>query len=221
MTPRRICVFDTETGGVGPEAAQKWSIIQLGACVYYDGLLPGLDTNFMVVIKEDFPNYDPEAMAINGFTQERIDAEGVSPSVAMLRFVLWIHKQFPDLLNGERVTLMGHNVGYDVSFLQRLFRLAGVLTAYDAFFSYRAIDTASIARFLIDAGRVPVQDAKSNSLFEHFDCAPYKPHDALSDAIATGNLYQKMLNVAAEPLISLPSITVLNPESFVRHPGDY
>lgn len=188
--PRRICVIDTETGGVGAEASQNWSIVQLGACIYYDGVLPGVEQSFEVVIKEPVLTLDPEAMAINGFTVERIKAEGVSPATAAMKFVLWLHKNFPV---DERVTLMGHNVGYDVSFLQRLFRLADCLPMYDPIFNYRTIDTASIARFLIDARLVPVQDAKSISLFEHFGCAPSKPHDALSDAIATGKLYEKML----------------------------
>jgi DNA polymerase III epsilon subunit-like protein len=187
---KRYCVIDTETGGVGAEAAQRWSIIQLGACIYHDGVLPGVDQSFECVIKEESPAYHPEAMAINGFTRERIDAEGVSPSTAAMRFVLWLHRNFPV---DQKVMLMGHNIGYDVSFLQRLFRLAGCLSCYDDIFHYRTIDTPSIKRFLENIGA-----AKEGEL----ELEPVKPHDALSDAIATGRLYQKMEHRAKFPLLN-------------------
>lgn len=198
MDTKRYCVFDTETGGVGAEAAYNWSIFQLGACIYQTGgdggcVLPGVEHSFEVVINEPGQlYYQDEAMAVNGFTVERVRSEGIHPAQAMMKFVLWLHKNFP---GDEKVTLMGHNVGYDVSFLQRLFRLAECLPMYDSIFNYRAIDTASIARFLIDAGVVPLQKNDSKGLFEHFGVAPAKPHDALSDAIATGKLYEKMLTL--------------------------
>jgi DNA polymerase III epsilon subunit-like protein len=179
---KRYCVIDTETGGIGAEAAQRWSIIQLGACIY-DELVPGVGQSFECVIKEPTLHLDPEAMAINKFTVERIESEGITPGMAVIRFTMWLYKNFPDLVNGERVMLMGHNIGYDVSFLQRLFRLAGVLDAYNVIFNYRTIDTPSIKRFLVEAGY-----AKEGDL----ELEPTTPHDALSDAIATGKLYQKM-----------------------------
>jgi DNA polymerase III epsilon subunit-like protein len=201
---KRYCVIDTETGGIGAEAAQRWSIIQLGACIYYEGPLPGVGQSFECVIKEPTLHLDPEAMAINKFTVERIETEGISPAMAAVRFTIWLYENFPDLAKGERVMLMGHNIGYDVSFLQRLFRLAGVLDAYNTIFNYRTIDTPSIKRFLVEAGY-----AKEGEL----ELEPTTPHDALSDAIATGKLYQKMQRLVRMACM-MPASSDRNPYHF-------
>jgi DNA polymerase III epsilon subunit-like protein len=202
----KLIIFDTETGGVGINAAQKWSIIQLGAIVH-DTANPGGGPTFTCVINEELADVplslDPDAMKVNGFTIERIREEGLSPVVAVAAFLRWAWYHFPASLAGtDRIPLGGHNVGYDTHFLYRLFRLAGLPDLYDDVFSYRTMDTASIARALIDAGVVPLQDPKSHSLFAHFDCAPTKPHDALSDAIATAQLYAQLLSLLAPKPVS-------------------
>lgn len=199
MKPNRILFFDTETGGIGKDAARQWSLIQLGAIIW-DKDNPGGGPNFECVINEELAggllSLDPEAMKVNGFTVERIREEGISPIEATLRFLRWAWTHDPKSLWGEeKINLGGHNISYDTDFLFRLFSFAGLGLLYDQVFNYRYTDTASIARFLIQSGVVPLQDPKSSSLFEHFGCTPSKPHDARSDAIATAVLYERMMTL--------------------------
>ena len=154
-----IVFFDTETGGIGIDAARNWSIVQLGAVIWPDSMNQSV---FECVINEELAGYPlllhPEATEITGFTPERIREKGVHPSVAATKFLRWLWEHFPEACAGkEKINLGGHNVGYDTQFLARLFRIAGLIDVYDEIFNYRATDTASIARFLIDSGIVPLQ----------------------------------------------------------------
>jgi DNA polymerase III epsilon subunit-like protein len=198
----KIVFFDTETGGIGINAARDWSLIQLGAVVY-DTEDPGGGPRFECVINEELVGWElllhPDALKINGFTEERIRTEGVSPMVAAVNFLRFCWTHIPKslataepLAKPDLITLGAHNVGYDTHFLYRLFRAAGCPELYDTTFNYRTIDTATIARFLIDTGLVPLQKPSSETLFEFFDCKPSRAHDALEDAIAAAQLYKKM-----------------------------
>jgi len=192
VVPDRLLIIDTETGGVGFDSAHRCAIIQLGAVVWQWGKPePGFDEGFHQIIFDPTGDLDEDALRVNGFTREKILEYGVGPVEALLRFEMFLGRNFGD---GKPI-LCGHNIGYDVQYLARLYRIAGVPNRIDEVFNYRTLDTASIARFLILAGLVPLQEPTSISLFEHFGCKPIKAHDAFSDAVATHNLLTAMLNV--------------------------
>ena len=191
MVPDRLLIIDTETGGVGFDSAHRCAIIQLGAVVWErDKPEPGFDQGFHQIIMDPTGDLDEEALKVNGFTREKILEYGVGPVEALLRFEHFLGRHC-----GIKPILCGHNIGYDVQYLARLYRIAGAPHRMDEVFNYRTLDTASIARFLILAGLVPLQEPTSISLFEHFGCKPVKAHDAFSDAVATHNLLTAMLNV--------------------------
>lgn len=211
----KILFFDTETGGVGIDAARTWSLVQLGAVVYdtesdFDAVP---EPSFECVINEELADWKlslhPEALKVNGFTEERIRTEGISPSTAALNFLRFCWKNIPGSIDGELITLGAHAVGYDTHFLYRLFRAAGCPEVYDKTFNYRTVDTAATARFLIDAGILPLAKPTSETLFEFFGCKPDKAHDALSDTKATVTLYKKMRRLVQDyPHPSLDDVFV-------------
>lgn len=198
----KILFIDTETGGVGLRSAEYWSLIQIGAVVW-DSENPGGGPSFDRVVNEELSEggslrLHTEALAVNGFTEERIRHEGVSPAQATAELLAFLTAHFPGL-GKERITVGGHNVAYDVQFMGRLFRMSspkfGDLTLlYDRLFHYRTIDTCTLARFLIEAKCFPKEIETSSDLLEYFHCAPSKPHDALFDAISTAQLYERMLD---------------------------
>lgn len=204
----RITFFDTETGGIGIDAARKYSIVQLGATVY-DTNNPGGGAQFVCYIDESKGcdgsplSLDPAAMAVNKISEETISTLGLAPVEAVMFFTRFLAAQYPTTVADvpalkqvkELIILGGHNVGYDTHFLYRLFRHAGVAHMYDVLFSHRTVDTASIARFLIDSGIIGARDNKTETLFEFFDVKPSRAHDALCDAIATAQLYERMIEM--------------------------
>jgi DNA polymerase-3 subunit epsilon len=94
--------------------------------------------------------------------------------------------------------LAGHNVAFDVAFLKRLYRLAGV--SYPDFYSHRLLDTASLGLFFILSGHLPSGVAKSDELFAYFQI-PFdrdRRHSALGDARATAQLINAFLKMARD-----------------------
>lgn len=94
---------------------------------------------------------------------------------------------------------MGHNLFFDVSFLRRLYRQAGI--AFDPVFSHRLTDTAAIIRFLVLAERLPLTGASSTEAFDFFHI-PFnsdRRHTALEDARTTALLLNKLIEVVSPP----------------------
>jgi DNA polymerase III subunit epsilon len=96
---------------------------------------------------------------------------------------------------GEEVTLVGHNIGFDVAFLRKLAfeggreQLAGI--------SHRALDTHTLLYVLALENRIPVSATKSDGAFRHFgiQVPPSKRHTALEDARATRALLLAILDL--------------------------
>ncbi len=92
----------------------------------------------------------------------------------------------PSLLEfiGDAV-IVGHNVGFDLAFLQ-----AGLATHRPARLTNRIIDTRALARRLV---RGDVADCRLATLAEHFGVSHRPTHRALDDALATGEVLHCLL----------------------------
>jgi DNA polymerase-3 subunit epsilon len=95
----------------------------------------------------------------------------------------------------QPIILAGHNVAFDQAFLATF--LAGQGRTLEPRFSHRLVDTHSLASGLRDAGRLPVDDLSSSALFSHFaiQVPEEKRHTALGDALATFELYWKLVGL--------------------------
>lgn len=184
---RRLLVIDVETSGLNPEVH---SLLSLGAVVWEDQSL--LET-IEIFVCEPSIVWMPEAMAIHGIKPEWLQRNGMSPKEAVLKFNAFVRRHFPPRSDGEKVTLVAHNAGFDAQFLKRLYRLANA--SYDEMFSYRLVDTAGILRFLDLAERVQLVAPSLNEGLRHFGImlAPGERHTARGDAIATARLLTCLL----------------------------
>ena len=184
----KLCVIDTETGGLNP---LRHSILSLGAVVWQSGCI--VDT-FEVFVREPEIVTESEAMKVNGIDLEWLRAHGLSPSDAVSTFHSFLARHF-NIANNGRALLVGHNVAFDVAFFARLYELAG--SAFDQFFSHRVLDTASVVNFLIVASRLPLSEASSNKVFAHFGISfgTDGRHTALGDAIATSTLLTELIKL--------------------------
>lgn len=184
----KLLVIDTETGGVDPALH---SLLSIGVVVWNDGELgPECD----VAVLEDPLVVTPRAMEINQIDLAHHGRIALSPKDAAARLLGFVREAFAlELERGEKVTLVGHNVGFDVAFLKRLFDMAGV--AYESTFSHRMLDTASVLKFLALAGRAPADASSSDVAFAHFGVEiPVKArHSATGDARGTARLLTRLL----------------------------
>lgn len=184
----RLIVFDTETGGTDPSVH---SILSLGAVVWEDGRL---DAEFNVLILESELSLTKRAMEINHIDIAEHKKQALAPAAAMERFRAFLEKNFAEELRSkDKITLAGHNVNFDVGFLRRLCRLAGV--NFEEMFSHRVMDTAGVVRFLNLAGKLKLSGAGSSEAFQHFgiEVPPEDRHTALGDAKATAVLLTKLI----------------------------
>ncbi|MCA9538562.1 MAG: 3'-5' exonuclease [Myxococcales bacterium] len=177
-------IVDTETGGLDPQTHSLLSV----------GLVSGdrrHSTEFFVV--EPTLVTDPKSMAVNRLDLAQVKAEGLDPAAACDAIGAFIEATGL----ARPVTLVGHNIAFDLAFLHRLYRLAGRDFGRD--FSHRSVDTHSLLWAAMAAGRLPPGVGGSDAAFAHFGIAPppEKRHTALGDALATADLLERLLQTFA------------------------
>jgi DNA polymerase III epsilon subunit-like protein len=189
----RLLVIDTETSGTDPGIH---SILSFAGIVWEDGT--AVDSLALMICESPNIVTDPKALEINGIDLADIRARGVTPGMAVDSINAFCKEYFAKCDQGERVVVVGHNVGFDVSFLRRLYALARA--DYDAVFSHRTLDTASIVRFLNLAGVLGLQEAGSTAVFQHFGISPDpgSRHSAIGDARATMLLLNHLISLVRQ-----------------------
>lgn len=185
----RLLVVDTETGGIDPQTNSILSV----AAVVWDGERTKSELDLAIV--EPILSVTPRAMEINRINLAEHTKRAVTPAVAVKQINTFLLEHFPtEMMSKAKIALAGHNIGFDVSFLKRLYLLGG--GNYDQIFSHRLLDTAGIVRFLSLAGVTPLADAGSDEAFSYFGI--YVPdedrHTALGDVRATADLLTKLVD---------------------------
>ena len=187
--------MDTETGGLDPAVE---SILTLGMVVLQD---EEIVDGTLIKIVEPVINAHPRALAVNGINLDTHITTGVGPVAAVGQVKEFLTR------NGftGSVNPAGHNVPFDVGFVKRLYSIAGVKYSRD--FSYRALDTISLAAGLTLAGRLYGQRELSlDALCRRFgiQIRTGVTHEALEDARATAKLLVKLLALIRNPSLVAP-----------------
>ncbi len=204
-----FCVLDLETTGLSPDTC---AITEIGAAKY----LGGVQTATFHTLVNPGDTIPPSVTVMTGITQAMvIDAPKIGEALpSFLEFV------------GDSV-LVGHNVRFDISFLNA----AAVRLGYGRLHN-RHTDTLRLAQRLI---RNDVRSMKLASLAAYFG-SPVKPnHRALDDALATAHVFWSLLERAGaigvthlDDLLALPTIKgsraigkLALTEGLPRSPGVY
>jgi DNA polymerase-3 subunit epsilon len=182
-----LLFLDTETGGLDPG---RHSLLSLGLVVG-DG--PKVADSLEIMLR-----HDPYVVSAGGMKVNRIDLvrhseAALDPPMAMNVLDVFLDQHFPHRC--KPITLAGHNVGFDQAFLRAF--LEGQGRSMEPRFDHRVVDTHSLAAGLRDAGRLPLEHLSSTALFEHFgiQVAEDRRHTALGDALATFELYWKLVGL--------------------------
>lgn len=101
----------------------------------------------------------------------------------------YIENYLDNTFQSNEVTIIGHNIGFDVAFLRRLAYVGGRESIRAV--SHRTVDTHTMLFLLYQMDVIPASALGSDGAFEYFDIIiPEKDrHTALGDALATRELY--------------------------------
>jgi DNA polymerase-3 subunit epsilon len=172
-------VFDTETTGLEPSKGDE--IIQIGAVHLLNGRLLGQET-FDQLINPGFP-IKPEGIPIHGITDEMVIRQ---PSIDAVLPVF--HEFCADTV------LVGHNAAFDMRFLQLKEARTGLR------FNQPVLDTLLLST-LIHPGQ---ESHRLEAIAERLGVDLGQRHNALADALVTGQVFLRML-----PLLSGKGIVTL------------
>jgi DNA polymerase III epsilon subunit family exonuclease len=165
--------FDTETTGLQPSNGDE--IIQIGALHVVDGQIEA-DQAFEALIDPQHP-ISPESEKIHGITPAMVAGK---PTIST------VLPRFHEFCAGS--ALLGHNIAFDMRFLQIKEQMTGVV------FDQPLIDT-----LLLSAVAYPNQPHHSlEASMALLGVEIEHRHSAYSDAVATAEVFLKLLPLLAE-----------------------
>lgn len=174
--------FDSETGGLN---AKTTSLLSLGFVFIKDGEIVN---QLEFTLKHDIYKVTAEALKVNKINIPGHDVMGIPVSKAIDDFKDAVKKAF----GSEKPTVIGHNVGFDLGFVHEQFMPK---EEWEKYVSYRNVDTAGIARFLMAAGVLNIKKNGLSNILEHYNHGSESSegrHTALWDAINTWKAYSSM-----------------------------
>jgi DNA polymerase-3 subunit epsilon len=182
-----FCVLDLETTGVSPDTC---AVTEIGA-LRYEG---GIETGRYHTLVNPGVAIPPTVTVMTGITHAMVvDAPRIEEALpAFLEFL------------GDAV-IVGHNVRFDISFLNAASLRLGYLRMQN-----RSVDTLRLARRLV---RSEVRSLKLSSLAAHLGSPTTPTHRAFDDALATAHVFWVLLERAGaigvthlDDLMALPTI---------------
>ena len=173
----RLLVIDTETSG---RDTKQHSLLSFAGVVWDDGTIGGEFSTYVWPGKN--PLFEEQAKAMHGNIMD-ICRESMDYYEAFD----WLKARLIDRFTHYPITVVGHNVTFDIGFLNQL-------GSTSSLFSYRTVDTHSLAFALQVAGKIPAeQKLDLTSLCEYFNIHVTGRHTALGDAVATAELFTKLV----------------------------
>lgn len=179
---KEILFIDTETGGIDPEIHD---LLSVGLVCWRDG---DIEATQEIFLEFDENRISKRSLEYSHFDLDR--SRTVSQKQAIREILQFINKNFSNKLP---LTVGGHNTGFDVSFLKRLFKTND--TVYEKYFSHRLIDTAGILQYLHFCGIIEEPISSFDDACHHFEIHVKHRHMALDDALATAKVFNRLLKL--------------------------
>ena len=185
-------MIDVETGGLDP---QTCSVLSLAAVVVENGEIR--DTFHRYVAEGDI-RITEESYQIHGLTEDFLKGSGEEPIHVVTDLDTFLIKNG---MNMDKITLVGASVAFDISFLRRLFRLAGC--AYDSRFSRHSVDLSSVGIMLDQGGYFDILGGLGTPTLNNMAALFGNKrltlmHDALEDALLAAHVYKDMLGIHSD-----------------------
>lgn len=185
FSERRFAFVDTETGGIIPG---KHSLLSIGVVIW--DLEDGIIDKREFYVKSKRYIVTKEAQRINKFDRKSHNEVAEEPKIVIEKLLSFLYNYFPD---DTFIPLAGHNVQFDINFLKDFFKKNN--RSYNQYFSHRSIDTYSVYKTLVLSQILSDNINSSHDAFSYFNIKVDNRHNALSDCIATVELYEKMIDL--------------------------
>lgn len=167
--------IDVETSGPIPG---EFSMLSVGAC-----LVSQPETAIYLELKPASMRHDAEALAVTGFSLEKLEREGIAPLEAMLALEKWV---FACCTEGQKPVFVGLNAPFDWSFINYYFhKYIGSNP-----FGFTAIDMKA---YFMGAFSCTWKETKSSNLASVLQPLNVPNHNALADARFQAELFALML----------------------------
>jgi DNA polymerase III epsilon subunit-like protein len=190
----KYLILDTESTGLIPG---KHGLIQL-ACVSTDKYLQVMHSLCTDVCPPDGTEINPEALEINGFTEERIQ-QGISYEQAAEQFLSFLDQEFPK----EEPIVIAQFYPADFAVLLELCKQTGELgKKLHAKIGNNLIDTKALTNALnlkhvFENKPIPFPVAslsKPGGIKEILGITGHQAHDAMGDVMATREVLLKLMD---------------------------
>ncbi len=192
-------VFDFETGGLSPN---KNPITEF-AGIWLDGetLEPMYDFQGLVRPYSDTLAYEAKAMEINGLSERLCLAEGRPVSDIVGEILSYSTMCNQGKARGKKTILVGHNVQFDIGFLQAIFKLTGNDLGFcfegnkDYFGNFQPtfFDTMSLSR--VKHGHTDQAKHTLSVIADKEDVEMIDAHRAMSDVVVTAEIFVKYVSM--------------------------
>lgn len=196
MKTGKYLVIDTEATSLN---IRKGGVIQIAAAAL-DSNLELLDTIVYDVCPPEGVEIQAEALAVNGFTQDRIDG-GISYPEACTKLV-----EFIDTFFNDRPIAVAHFYPFDWAYLTEMFIRADNIDFKKIskhYFTNRFIDTKAVVMYANTVAEVKGQElpfpkvslSKKGGIKDILGVSEeHIAHDALGDVMATVEVLRKLIS---------------------------
>jgi DNA polymerase III epsilon subunit-like protein len=176
MMTNRDCFISVDVETAGPVPGE-YSMLSLGACV-----VGRRDETFYAELKPITGNAVADALKVTGFDLAELGRTGERPEDAMVKFRDWL----AGACDGDKPVFVGFNAGFDWSFVNWYFhRFLG-----ENPFGFAPLDIKSYYMGLTGCSW---SDTKSSRIRPEFQPAEPGDHNALADARAQAEMFEKLL----------------------------
>ena len=177
MNDKQECYISVDVEASGPIPGD-YSMLSLGACVVGDD-----GDGFYAEIKPLNNNAIPEALKVSGFDLSRLTISGESPEAALTKLRDWVKK----VSGASKPVFVGFNAGFDWSFVHWYF----IHFLGEDPFGFAPLDVKAYYMGLVGC---KWDDTKSSRIRPEYQSVKAADHNALNDARAQAEMFQKMLS---------------------------
>lgn len=184
-------VFDTETGGLDPE---KSALCSVTFKTY------GKDDIFTIWIKPiEGLEYNSIALDVNKITIDKLEKEGISEKEAISMIIEFLSNSgyHPTHKPWNNPTVIGHNVKFDIAFMDALFKRNG-MGSFSNMINYHNRDTMAVQLFLRDCGFNIRNVNLTDTYYDLFGTNFKDAHTSEADVLATEQVYMKQIEMIKE-----------------------
>lgn len=182
----KILYIDTETTGTN---SQKHEIIQIAALIEIDNEI--VEEINLRIRPTNWETIDPEALKVTGKTIEELKTY-MDPKMAFVTLKGTLEKYVNKYDRNDKFYPAGHNLGFDIEFLQAFWKKYGDIYGTGSYQNWRFLDTRILANFLCSYGLIKPLNVTLGEMCKTYNIH-LDAHDALNDIRATRLLHKAMM----------------------------